>query len=957
MSAWAIIPLVSILCYGGLLTINFRQSDHGGVNGSFNLYLLAMILWSLGSFLAHLEYPGANTLLWNRVLTAGSAATPFTFFLFVQFFLHKEQKKLLIFTLILFTIIEVANFLGLVIKSAYVLDGQLINQYGPAVILPSISWPLYIGLSAGQLILAYRNSRDTIYRNRIKYLLSVIIVIFLGTMTNITKLSVFPIDIGFNVISAGLIAYAVLRYQLLDLSVVIRKSLLYSIPTIIIGALYFLVIHFIWRIFTTLATEQMLFLSLLVAILSALVAQPIRDKAQLWVDRFFFRERSDINLMLQRVSRTASTVLEINSLTNMILKEIYTNLHVSRAAFFLKSFNQEYFELSAQEGPEIDPVMHLGKDHPVVRWLTANDQVLSRINIEVLPVFLSLWRQEREALANLGVELWIPVKAKGMLVGIMAIGPKRSEETFSQQDHITLMTLASQTAIAIENARLFAEAKQRAAEMIKLNGVIQEELSERLRAEAALKESEERFRRLAENAPDLIYRYRTAPDCEYEFMSTAANEMFGYSPVEFYENQNLQYQIIHPDDISMFQDMMQGKLTREPITIRFIGKGGNTVWMEQHVVPIYNNVGQLVAIEGIARDITQRKQDEAELAARIEQLEKHNQEMIILNEMGDALQACQNRQEAYPILQKYLKQLFITEMGILYVLDSTENQLEMAAAWGKDDLSKESFAKEDCYALHRGKPHLIVEQDEETRCMHITHENTGSHLCIPMLAQSEALGLLVLLLPKAPTGPETKFSPSTQQLAMTVAEHIGLALANLRLSETLRQQAIHDPLTELFNRRYMEEMLERELARAIRRRSALGIIFIDIDHFKQFNDQYGHAAGDQILRDFSKYLKTRIRKEDIACRYGGEEFILILPDVNTETTCQRAEAIRQGVEGMYVSVQNQQNLRLVTLSMGVSIFPENGQTVEELLRSADVALYQAKQAGRNRYILANSSSG
>ena len=951
MSVWISIPLASIFCYSALLAVNFRRGSHGKVNAWFSLYLFSMIVWSLGSFLARF-HPGADTLLWNRVLSAGSTAMPFIFFSFVEFFLGKERKKLLIFSLFFFIVTQAANALGLTIKSAYAVDGKLINQFGPAVFLPILSWPLYIGLSASQLIIEYRSTRDIVYRNRLKYLLAVIIVIFFGSMTNMTSLSVYPVDIGFNVVSAGLIGYAILRYHLLDLSVVIRKSLLYSIPTMIIGALYFLAITFIWQLFTTFTNQQIFFLSLLVAVLSAVVAQPIRDKAQLWVDRVFFREKHDISLMLQRVSRTASTVLDIHLLTNMILKEINANLHVSRSAFFLKSIDQDDFELSTQEGLEIDPPVRFRKDHPIVQVLTINDRAISRMDIEIMPVFLSLWGQEREELVNLGGELFVPVKAKGVLVGILLIGPKRSGETYSLEDHATLITLASQTAVAIENARLFAEARQRTAEMTQLNQVIQAELSERMRAEKALKESEERFRRLAENAPDLIYRYRTIQDCGYEFISTAINEIIGYSPAEFYTDPELQYKILYPDDLPVFLDMIQGKHARRPITIRLVGKDGSIVWTEQHIVPIHNSDGALVAIEGIARDITRRKQDEEELAARVNQLEKHNREIIILNEMGDVLQACQNRQEVYPILQKYLKQLFITESGMVYVLDPAENRYEMAASWGETSLNQASFESSNCWALRRGKPHLMEGSDVELQCKHLHYSNIHSHLCIPMMAQGEALGTITLIKSMIDDGEEKGIPPSEQQLAMTVSEHIALALANLRLNETLREQAIRDPLTDLFNRRYMVEMLDRELARANRKNSALGIIFIDIDHFKQINDLFGHDMGDRVLHEIGKFLKANTRKEDIACRYGGEEFILILPDVSLEAVCQRAEEIRVGVKQVTVGLQDLENTKIITLSLGVSMFPKNGQTVEALMRSADVALYQAKHAGRDCYQLA-----
>ena len=245
--------------------------------------------------------------------------------------------------------------------------------------------------------------------------------------------------------------------------------------------------------------------------------------------------------------------------------------------------------------------------------------------------------------------------------------------------------------------------------------------------------------------------------------------------------------------------MIQGKHARRPITIRFVGKDGSIVWTEQHIVPIHNNDGALVAIEGIARDITRRKQDEEELAERVNQLEKHNREIIILNEMGDVLQACQNRQEVYPILQKYLKQLFITESGMVYVLDPAENRYEMAASWGETSLNQASFESSNCWSLRRGKPHLMEGSDVELQCKHLHYSNIHSHLCIPMMAQGEALGTITLIKSMIDDGEEKGIPPSEQQLAMTVSEHIALALAKLRLNETLREQAIRDPLTDLFN--------------------------------------------------------------------------------------------------------------------------------------------------------------
>jgi diguanylate cyclase (GGDEF)-like protein len=194
---------------------------------------------------------------------------------------------------------------------------------------------------------------------------------------------------------------------------------------------------------------------------------------------------------------------------------------------------------------------------------------------------------------------------------------------------------------------------------------------------------------------------------------------------------------------------------------------------------------------------------------------------------------------------------------------------------------------------------------------------------------------------------------SKQRLAAAVAEQIAMALANLNLRETLRHQSIRDSLTGLFNRRYMEETLERELHRGKRKGAPVGIIMLDLDHFKMFNDTFGHLAGDALLRAVGEFLQARVRGEDIVCRHGGEEFAVILPEASLESTRQRAEHLRDGVKILEVQHRGQ-SLGTITLSAGVAAFPDHGATAEVVLREADAALYRAKADGRDRVVVAQS---
>jgi diguanylate cyclase (GGDEF)-like protein len=231
-------------------------------------------------------------------------------------------------------------------------------------------------------------------------------------------------------------------------------------------------------------------------------------------------------------------------------------------------------------------------------------------------------------------------------------------------------------------------------------------------------------------------------------------------------------------------------------------------------------------------------------------------------------------------------------------------------------------------------------------CRHIHQPLPYGYLCIPMMAQSEALGVLHLMQQD-----NVKMTETKQRLAETMSEHIAMALSNLRLHETLRSQSIRDPLTGLFNRRFMEEALELELRRAARNQRPLGMIMIDMDNFKLINDTFGHEAGDMLLKGLGVLLKSNIRAEDIACRYGGEEFTLILPEGTGGVTRQRAEFFREAIQR--INMQYRGNpLGPITASMGVAVFPDHGRTANDLIAAADKALYRSKNAGRDRVTLA-----
>jgi diguanylate cyclase (GGDEF)-like protein len=227
------------------------------------------------------------------------------------------------------------------------------------------------------------------------------------------------------------------------------------------------------------------------------------------------------------------------------------------------------------------------------------------------------------------------------------------------------------------------------------------------------------------------------------------------------------------------------------------------------------------------------------------------------------------------------------------------------------------------------------------------------YLCAPLINQGQTIGLLHIQQPLEETGPDPdEFLAATpdlpdEKLVNTLTDHIALALANQHLKKKLQHLAVRDPLTGLYNRRYMEESLEREIHRARRKNSSVGILMLDIDHFKGFNDAHGHESGDLLLKMIGDFLMSSIRSDDVACRYGGEEFTLILPEITSDNACLRADTIRRGAAQLRVNYQGT-ILKQVTLSIGIALFPQDGATWEDLLRRADQALYLAKESGRNR---------
>lgn len=348
------------------------------------------------------------------------------------------------------------------------------------------------------------------------------------------------------------------------------------------------------------------------------------------------------------------------------------------------------------------------------------------------------------------------------------------------------------------------------------------------------------------------------------------------------------------------------------------------------------------------RDLNTRLQD------GMRELTRRNRESTLLSEMSEVLQSCLSAEEAYQAIAQFGKQLFPGEAGIFFIMHDSRNYLENVAGWGEPEIGGPLFTPEECWALRRGQLHRVDNPRTALLCDHVKAAGTLQlyYMCVPMVVHSETLGLLHLQFGTGLSPEEAARRESALELlAATFADQIALAIANLRLRDSLRQQSIHDPLTGLYNRRYLEEVLTRELARAERKNAALAVIVLDVDHFKRFNDTFGHEAGDAVLCAMARMMERQIRGSDVACRFGGEEFVLVLPEANLGIARQRAELLREATQTMRVSL-GAKSLGAVNISLGLAVFPQHGRKGEELIQAADAALYRAKQSGRNRVMIA-----
>jgi diguanylate cyclase (GGDEF)-like protein len=311
-----------------------------------------------------------------------------------------------------------------------------------------------------------------------------------------------------------------------------------------------------------------------------------------------------------------------------------------------------------------------------------------------------------------------------------------------------------------------------------------------------------------------------------------------------------------------------------------------------------------------------------------------------LFEMADVLQSAADYSDANQVLKATASELLPGFGGALYVFNNSRDRLVLSTSWGQSGgaTPPETIPPDQCWALKRGKAHLNRAEGSKLCCEH--HHGEATVLEIPMIARGEIMGLFQLFADGEDA--EARLEGVTG-LASAIADGMSLALANMGLREKLRNQALRDPLTGLYNRRYMEDCLQRFVRLADRENREVSVVMVDLDHFKKINDEHGHAFGDSVLRDTAMTIISGLRETDVVCRFGGEELVVILPDCNLDSAADKAEALRVRIEAL-----SQTHGAAISASFGVASVPYTSTGVSDLLAAADGALYRAKQAGRNQ---------
>ncbi len=479
----------------------------------------------------------------------------------------------------------------------------------------------------------------------------------------------------------------------------------------------------------------------------------------------------------------------------------------------------------------------------------------------------------------------------------------------------------------------------------------------RLQTEDQLRESEERFRLLAENSKDVIAMHEVYTN-RILYISPSCTRLTGYQQEELIGHQPKEF--VPADEWAevktIFAHMEKMNLDSAVMEYHFKRKNQDPIWVESTIQIIRTPSGEYNHYVSVTRDITRRKNDEtallqaqSQLTLQVSELARRANELATLSEMGNMLQVCSQLDEACNVITQFSASLFPGTSGYIATLVGKTSDLEVRQKWGHPVVIARRFRANECWGIRRGRPNLKENPAIGSNCDHFDTPLPASYLCIPITSHSRTVALLHIQAEQ--TG---VLSESQLQLAATTAEQIGLGLTNLELRQSLMDRTRRDLLTGTLSRTILEETLEIEFARACTLIHPLSLILIDVDRFRDVNAIIGHYQADQMLISLADLIQSMLEKEDILGRFGGDEFIILLPNTQLEAAYQRAEKLRVRVHNTF-KTNGPSSPRPVTISAGVACWPTHGENPTMLIRAVTLALGEAKKT-RDQVALANLPS-
>ncbi|MCY4333698.1 MAG: diguanylate cyclase [Litoreibacter sp.] len=441
---------------------------------------------------------------------------------------------------------------------------------------------------------------------------------------------------------------------------------------------------------------------------------------------------------------------------------------------------------------------------------------------------------------------------------------------------------------------------------------------------------------------------------EFEEMTGfSLNDMLGKSPADFLRHEATD------DDIAALID--EALKYRRPIDVevQYRSKNGDLFWMESRITPIFDQDGRHTHFMSSSRDVTQRREMSTASREAAEKERLRQRERRLLSQISEWLYSSKSLEELLRVISRSLETLMPEAAGQLYIYANSRNVLDLKIHWGGATATPEHMDADDCWALRRGRAYSYGLRPIEFPCSHVTADSDADpYFCIPITAHGQTNGLLHLQF-DAITGDREEraqfkaFLEHRWELALLCGEQISLAIANVQLRQELLDQSVRDPLTNLWNRRWFLDAAYKHKSHAQRTEEAFSLIALDVDHFKKFNDTYGHDAGDMVLRTFGAKMIEFFSDKCAPCRMGGEEFMVLCKGLSERQTLILAEDFRSQVAEISIK-HSGTTLPPITVSAGVSIWPRDGEEISELVNAVDMALYRAKERGRNMVVSADT---